>query len=381
MGKPRVVFVVGTRPDAIKTAPVVNEFLGYPGQVETVLISTGQHREMLQQALDAFGLQPDRDLAVMRHGQSLADVTGRALDGLDDAFEDLRPDMVFAQGDTTTTFVAGLTAFYRHIPFGHVEAGLRTDTIWDPFPEEFNRRAVGLFAAQHYAPTPLSAENLIRERVAEKDIFITGNTGIDAVQAVARQRQQTWFPDHNGRILLLTTHRRENWGLPQQRIAEAVREVLRRHEDALLVVSMHRNPKVRETLKSVLGNEPRVQMIEPPEYAEFVKLMERCDLIFSDSGGVQEEAPAFGKPVLVLRRTTERPEGVSAGVALLVGTDKGRIIEEGCRLLDDPEAYRAMAHAASPYGDGRAAARVRYAALKHLGVETPEEKMWACSKR
>lgn len=266
--------------------------------------------------------------------------------------------MVLAQGDTTTTFAAGLSSFYRKIPFGHVEAGLRTDTIWNPFPEEFNRRAVGLFASLHFAPTPLSAENLRREGVAESSIFVTGNTGIDAVHFVAERAEQRWFPGHQGPIVLLTTHRRENWGEPQARIASACRDVLDQEPDALLVAAMHKNPDVRRTLTGVLGGHPRAVLIEPPEYAEFVKLMERSTIILSDSGGVQEEAPAFGRPVLVLRETTERPEGVAAGVARLVGTDRARIVDEALTLLRDRDAYARMARAASPYGDGHAAERI-----------------------
>jgi UDP-N-acetylglucosamine 2-epimerase len=376
MAKPRVAFVVGTRPDAIKTAPVVLEFLRYRDVVEPILIATGQHKEMLQQALDAFGLKADHDLAVMRHGQTLAEITCRVLEGLDGLFTELKPAMVFAQGDTSTTFVAGLASFYKQIPFAHIEAGLRTDTIWNPYPEEFNRRAVSLFASLHFAPTPWSADNLLRENVCANDIFVTGNTGIDAVKTVAQKHDREWFPSRNGRIVLLTTHRRENWGDPQSRIARAARRVIEGHEDCLLVVAMHRNPQVRETLRAVLEGCPRVELIEPPEYADFVKLLQRSDLILSDSGGVQEEAPAFGKPVLVLRETTERPEGVDAGVAKLVGTDEELIVAEANKLLDEHEAYEGMSHASSPYGDGKASARIRYVALGRLGIETEKEELW-----
>ncbi len=375
--RPKALFVVGTRPDAIKTAPVVLEFRRYPEAVETVLVSTGQHREMLAQALGAFGLKADEDLEVMRHGQTLAQVTSRVLEGLDETFERHRPDVVFAQGDTTTTFVAGLASFYRRLPFAHIEAGLRTDTVWDPFPEEYNRRAVGLFAAQNFAPTVWAADNLRREGVPGASIWVTGNTGIDAVRAIAGQPGDPWFPSHTGRVVLLTTHRRENWGEPQQRIAEAVLRIVNDHPDLLLVVPMHLNPNVRATLEGVLDGHDRIRLIDPPDYADFVRLMERSHLILTDSGGVQEEAPSFGRPVLVLRETTERPEGVTAGTAKLVGTDGEAICLEAGRLLDDPTAYAEMANAVSPYGDGRAAARVRFACLRGLGVETPEEAMWA----
>lgn len=375
MGKPRIVCVVGTRPDAIKTAPVVLELRRFASKVECLLVATGQHREMLVQALRSFDLEADRDLNIMSHGQTLADVTSRAVAGLDGVYSELGPDLVLAQGDTTTTFCASLAAFYRQVPFGHIEAGLRTDTIWNPFPEEFNRRAVGLVAGLHFAPTRLAAENLQREGVTE-GVYITGNTGIDAVRMVAERAPQTWFPSEERRIVLLTTHRRENWGEPQRHIAEAVRDIVDSEKSTVLVVPMHRNPTVREALRAILDGHPRVHLIEPPDYPEFVKLMERSSLILTDSGGVQEEAPAFGKPVLVLRTTTERPEGIEAGNAVLVGTERTAIVQAALKLLRDAEAYRRMATARSPYGDGNAAKRIRYIVLRHLGIDSPEESMW-----
>lgn len=287
-----------------------------------------------------------------------------------------QPSMVLGQGDTTTTFTAALGAFYRRIPFGHIEAGLRTDTIENPFPEEFNRRAAGLVAALHFPPTSWARENLLREGKDPSQIFVTGNTGIDAVLKTANSEHNDWYPEHSGRVLLLTTHRRENWGEPQRRIAEAAHQLVEAFPDTLLVVAMHPNPQVREALYPILGAHERVRMIEPPEYARFVKLMQRSDLILSDSGGVQEEAPALGIPVLVLRDTTERPEGVDAGTVRLVGTDFGRIVSEGTRLLSDEKAYAQMAQAVSPYGDGKASERIRYAVLRHLGIESEEEAMW-----
>lgn len=376
MARLKAVFVVGTRPDAIKTAPVVREFQRFPDEVETVLVSTGQHREMLHQALSAFGLSASLDLDVMRHGQNLAGITSRILEGLDDIFEQTHPDVVFAQGDTTTTFVAGLASFYRQVPFAHIEAGLRTESVWNPFPEEFNRRAVSLFATLHFPPTHWAAENLLREGADAASVTVTGNTGIDAVRFVAGQKAQHWYPDSGKRVVLLTTHRRENWGEPQRQIAEAAKEIVTKFPDVRLVVPMHKNPAVRETLTSVLTNTVRVDLIEPPDYADFVKLTERSDLILTDSGGVQEEAPSFGVPVLVLRDTTERPEGVEAGTAKLVGTDKDTIVREASRLLADPEAYAGMAKAVSPYGDGRAAARIRCVTLAHFGASSPEEAPW-----
>ncbi|MBI1756515.1 MAG: UDP-N-acetylglucosamine 2-epimerase (non-hydrolyzing) [Fimbriimonas ginsengisoli] len=369
--RPRILVVAGTRPEAIKVAPLVLELRRYEAQVETLLVSTGQHREMLTQALSAFDLEPDLNLDIMQHGQTLAEVTSRALSGLDRLIAETKPDIVLAQGDTTTTFTAALAVFYRGIPFGHVEAGLRTPTIRNPFPEEFNRRAATLVTDLHFAPTQWAVDNLLAERVDPAAIFRTGNTGVDAVLSIAGKVSHDWFPEHKGRVVTLTTHRRENWGEPMRQIAIAARELLDEFPDLLLVVPMHLNPQVRATLSSVLGDHARARLIEPPEYGRFIPLMRRSALILSDSGGVQEEAPAFGLPVLVLRETTERPEGVEAGTAKLVGTDRALIFTEAKRLLEDERAYAAMAHAISPYGDGRASQRIRHIVLGRLGIETP----------
>ena len=377
MYKKKVVSVVGTRPDAIKSAPLILELRKYSELLDTVVVATGQHREMLHQALQAFDLKPDIDLDIMQHGQTLAEVTTRSLSGLDKALAEEKPDYVLAQGDTTTTFVAALASFYRAVPFGHIEAGLRTPTILDPFPEEFNRRAASLVAEHHFAPTRWAAENLKKEGHDRAKVFITGNTGIDAVLTVAQKMKHDWFEEHAGRLIILTTHRRENWGEPQRRIARAARQIIDSYEDTLLVVPMHRNPQVRETLNAFLGNHPRVRLIEPPDYGPFVKLMQRSTLILSDSGGVQEEAPAFGKPVLVLRETTERPEGVTAGTAKLVGTDEQAIVAEAAKLLSNRSAYNAMAQAVSPYGDGLASQRIRCVVLQFLGIPSQAIPMWA----
>jgi len=377
MSKPTLFFVVGTRPEAIKMAPVVLEFRRFPELCNALLISTGQHREILHASLNTFGLKADEDLAIMQHGQTLAQVTSRALEGIDKLIEQHKPAMVFGQGDTTTTMVAALAAFYRRIPYGHVEAGLRTDTVDNPFPEEYNRRVCSVSAAQHYPPTTWSRDNLLREHRDPSTVFVTGNTGIDAVIETARQGEQKWFPEWPGRVVLLTTHRRENWGEPQKNIATAARQLVEKYPDVLLVAAMHPNPTVRDVIVPILSGHDRIKLIEPPEYAEFVKLMQRSNMILSDSGGVQEEAPAFGIPVLVLRTTTERPEGVDAGTAKLVGTDREVIFREGDELLGNPEAYKAMANAVSPYGDGKASARIRYVALKHLGIDSPAVEMWA----
>lgn len=376
MSKPTLFFVVGTRPEAIKMAPVVLEFRKYSDVCDARLISTGQHREILHQSLATFGLTADEDLAIMQHGQTLAQVTSRALEGIDGLIARENPAMVFGQGDTTTTMVAGMAAFYRRLPYGHIEAGLRTDSIDNPFPEEYNRRVCGLTAAQHYAPTDWSRDNLLREGKDPSTVYVTGNTGIDAVLHTASVGDQQWFPEWPGRVIVMTTHRRENWGEPQRNIAEAAKALVERFPDTLLVASLHPNPTVRDVLVPILSGHDRIKLIEPPEYAQFVKLMQRATIILSDSGGVQEEAPAFGIPVLVLRTTTERPEGVTAGTAKLVGTDREAIIEEGTKLLGDPAAFKAMANAVSPYGDGKACARIRYIALKSLGIETPAEAMW-----
>lgn len=376
ISKPVVFCVVGTRPEAIKVAPIVNELRQFSSLLSTKLVSTGQHREILLQALGTFGLQPDVDLGIMTHGQTLAQVTSRAIEGLDGLIAEGEPAMIIGQGDTTTTFVAGLAAFYRRVPFAHVEAGLRTDTIDNPFPEEFNRRAVGLVASLHFPPTAWARDNLLREGKPKETIFVTGNTGIDAVLEAAKRTEDQWFPEHEGRVLLLTTHRRENWGEPQRRIALAARQLVDEFPDTLLVVAMHPNERVRETLISVLGGHDRIKLIEPPEYGKFVKLTQRASLILSDSGGVQEEAPAFGVPLLVLRDTTERPEGIDAGTARLVGTDYDRILGAARSLLTAPEAYAAMSHARSPYGDGKASARIRFLVMRALGIDTPEVPMW-----
>lgn len=375
MDKPRLLFVVGTRPDAIKTAPVVVEAKKCK-EIDVHLVSTGQHLEMLDQALKAFNLKVDINLALMKQGQSLAELTARALTGLDIVFREKKPTMVFAQGDTTSTFVAGLASFYAQIPFAHIEAGLRTNTIWNPFPEEFNRRAVADFAALHFPPTKWAAQNLFKEGIDPMKVFITGNTGIDAVLSIAGTHKKDWFPEHEGRVVLLTTHRRENWGKPQRDIACAAKQIVEKYPDVLLVVPLHKNPAVRETLKSVLDNSPRTEMIEPPDYADFVKLIQRSHIVLTDSGGVQEEAPSFGIPVLVLRETTERPEGVESGNAKLVGTDKDKIFTETCTLLDDNDAREKMAQTSSPYGDGHAAARIVSVALRSLNVKVDEVPMW-----
>lgn len=365
----RVMAVCGTRPDAIKMAPVVRA-LQEDSHFEVKLVATGQHREMLDQVLRLFQLTPDYDLNIMTPQQTLTEITTRTLEGLDRILESDPVDVVLAQGDTTTTFVSALCAFYHKIPFGHVEAGLRTYDIYQPFPEEINRRLVAPIARFHFAPTPRARQNLIQEHIPPEHIWVTGNTGIDAVLWVAQHTQQPANPvlrrvqSHSGRVLLLTTHRRENWGEPMHAIAQAVRILLDTLDDLLVLVPMHRNPRVREVIGAVLRDHPRALLTEPLDYPEFVHAMRFATLILTDSGGVQEEAPAFGKPILVLRQTTERPEGVEAGTARLVGTEPQTIVHEALRLLTDSNAYRQMAQAVNPYGDGHASERI-VQILKH----------------
>ena len=352
-------------------APVVLELLRRSDEFAVKIAVTGQHREMLDQVLSVFGITPDFDLNIMTHGATLSQITSRALNGLEPILAADRFDWVVAQGDTSTTFVAALAAFYHKVSFGHVEAGLRTFDKYDPFPEEMNRLLVTRLATKHFAPTGDSAANLRAEGVADADIVETGNTGIDALLTVASQDHELVDADvtrilkETGRVILVTAHRRENWGEPLIRIAQAVKALVEKYPDTIAVLPMHRNPVVREALQPVLAGNPRVFLIEPPDYVPFVKLQQKSTIILTDSGGVQEEAPSLGKPVLVLRETTERPEGVAAGVALLVGTDTSRIVEEASRLLDSPEAYSGMSRALSPYGDGKASRRIADTLLDH----------------
>lgn len=338
-------------------APVIKELGRFPEQVALSLVSSGQHREMLKQVMDTFQIQPDVDLDIMQHGQTLAGIMTRALNGLDKVIAERRPDLVIAQGDTSTTFAAALAAFYNKTAFAHVEAGLRTDNRFDPFPEEVNRRLTADITDMHFAPTALARENLLREGIASDRIWITGNTGIDAVRLAAANVPPA--PFSGGRLVLVTAHRRENWGEPLRSICAAIRRLLDRFDDIHVTIPMHRNPDVRAVWNEELRDRDRVSLTDPPEYAEFVSLMKSATLILTDSGGVQEEAPGLGKPVLVMRKTTERPEGVDAGVAKLVGTDADAIFQQAETLLSDDRAYGEMARAQNPYGDGQAAARIR----------------------
>ena len=360
----RVLCVFGTRPDAVKMAPVVLELLRHPQVFKVRVVVTGQHREQLDQVLRVFAITPDHDLAIMQHGQTLTDITSRALQGLDADMKENPADVCLAQGDTTTTFVAALAAFYHQVKFGHVEAGLRTGNPYDPFPEEMNRRLIASLSRWHFAPTEPSRANLLAEGYKPETIYVTGNTSIDALRSVAEKAYVfedeilRGIVDGPKRLILVTAHRRENWGEPMENIARALAQIAMEFADAEIVVAMHRNPIVRETLQGILAGVANIHLIEPPDYVPFVKLMQRSNLILTDSGGVQEEAPTLGVPILVLRRTTERPEGVDAGTAKLIGTNEETIVAEARELLTNPAAHALMARAVNPYGEGSAAKQI-----------------------
>ena len=373
MEKIKLMTVFGTRPEAIKMCPLVLEMRKYPEYIQPIVAVTAQHREMLDQVLDLFGIKPDYDLNIMTAGQTLYDVTTRALMGLKDVMEEAKPDMVLVHGDTTTTFAGALAAFYAQIPVGHVEAGLRTGNKYSPYPEEMNRKLTGSIADMHFSPTSTSKGNLLRENVDEKNILVTGNTVIDALQTTVREDYKFEDAELNkvfasgNRLILMTTHRRENLGEPMRHVYRALKSVLETHSDVEAIFPVHKNPKVRESVREELGALDRVHLIEPMDYEPFANLMAKVDIVLTDSGGIQEEAPALGKPVLVLRDTTERPEAVEAGTVKLVGTAYEDVLHETNLLLDDAEHYRSMAEAANPYGDGRACERIIKAILAKNG--------------
>lgn len=375
MQKIKLMTVFGTRPEAIKMCPLVLEMRKYPEYIQPIVAVTAQHREMLDQVLDLFGIVPDYDLNIMTSGQTLYDVTSRALMGLKSVMEEAKPDMVLVHGDTTTTFAGALAAFYAQIPVGHVEAGLRTGNKYSPYPEEMNRKLTGAIADMHFAPTSTSKKNLLRENIAEKNILVTGNTVIDALQTTVRSDYHFADEDFNKvfaaghRLILMTTHRRENLGEPMRHVYRALKSVLETHEDVEAIFPVHKNPKVREIVAQELGHLSRVHLIEPMDYEPFANLMAKVDVVLTDSGGIQEEAPALGKPVLVLRDTTERPEAVEAGTVKLVGTAYEDVLRETNLLLDDEKHYRSMAEAANPYGDGRACERIVKAVLRKNGFD------------
>ena len=362
----RVVVVVGTRPETIKMGPVVLALDARPERFERILLSTGQHREMLDQALEDFGLKPDSDLGLMTAGQSLAGLTAAVVTAVARAIDELRPDVVLVQGDTTTAMVAALAAFYAGVPVGHVEAGLRTGNRRQPFPEEINRRLISSLASWHYAPTQTAVDALIREGIDPASVMLTGNTVVDALLRISAGLGDI-SPATDRRLLLVTAHRRENLGEPIQELCLALLDIVRRNPDVEIVYPVHMNPRVRETVFPLLADQPRIQLTDPVSYRTLVTLMKRCYLVLTDSGGIQEEAPVFGKPVLVMRDVTERPEAVTAGTVKIVGTDRALIVAETERLLHDADAYAAMARAVSPYGDGRAAERI----IEHLSERAP----------
>lgn len=354
-----VLAVFGTRPEAVKMAPVVRELARHDG-VRVRVCVTAQHREMLDQVLDIFAIRPDYDLALMQPGQTLPALTARVIEGVSATLDRERPDVVLVQGDTTTAMAAALAAFYARIPIGHVEAGLRTGDRYSPFPEEINRRVVGTLATWHFAPTPRAAAALRREGVREEAIHVTGNTEIDALLTIleATSPPPSPFPTEGRRLVVVTAHRRENFGAPLAEALGALRRLVERNPDIEIVYPVHLNPQVQEPARRILGGHERIHLVPPQDYVSFVHLMARSTLIVTDSGGIQEDAPALSKPVLVLRRDTERPEAVESGAARLVGTDAAAIVAEAERLLHDPAAYAAMAGARNPFGDGTAARRI-----------------------
>ncbi|GGE54707.1 UDP-N-acetyl glucosamine 2-epimerase [Pullulanibacillus camelliae] len=359
MGKIKVMTIFGTRPEAVKMAPLVLELNKHPEQIESIVTVTAQHREMLDQVLAVFNIKPDFDLHIMKERQTLSDITVKALSGLDQVLKEVKPDLVLVHGDTTTSFVGGLAAFYNQIPVGHVEAGLRTYNKYSPYPEEMNRQLTGVLADLHFAPTDLAAEHLLKENKSQDSIFVTGNTVIDALTTTVRENYSHPVLEEIGdrKMLLITAHRRENLGEKMRGMFRAIRRIVDEQEDLYAVYPVHLNPAVRELAQAEL-NHPRIQLIEPLGVIDFHNFQAKAHLIMTDSGGVQEEAPTFGVPVLVLRDTTERPEGVQAGTLKLVGTKEDDVYESAKELLTDTNKYETMAKAANPFGDGRASERI-----------------------
>ncbi|MFF2446599.1 non-hydrolyzing UDP-N-acetylglucosamine 2-epimerase [Neobacillus sp. NPDC058068] len=368
----KVMTVFGTRPEAIKMAPLVKELEKYPDKIKSIVTVTAQHREMLDQVLNIFEIIPDYDLNIMKERQSLIDVTTRCLEGLNQVLAEVKPDIVLVHGDTSTTFVASLAAFYHQIPIGHVEAGLRTHNKYSPYPEEMNRQLTGVLADLHFSPTGQSKQNLLVENKREEAIFITGNTAIDALNTTVKANYSHPVLEKlgNDRLILMTAHRRENTGEPMENMFRAIRRVVEKHEDVQVVYPVHMNPVVREIANRVLGDNNRIQLIEPLDVIDFHNFASRAYLILTDSGGVQEEAPSLGVPVLVLRDTTERPEGIEAGTLKLAGTDEETIFGLADELLSDKAAHDQMAKASNPYGDGLASKRIVEAILYHFAKDS-----------
>lgn len=372
MEKIKVMTVFGTRPEAIKMAPLALELKKYD-EIESTVCVTAQHRQMLDQVLEIFKLKPDYDLDIMKNRQTLIGITTRVLEGLDEVIKEAKPDIILVHGDTSTTFVGSLAAFYNQVKVGHVEAGLRTYDKYSPFPEEMNRKLTGQIADLHFSPTVQNKKNLLREGICEDNIFITGNTVIDALKTTVK-KDYTFSDDtlnsldfENRRVIIVTAHRRENLGEPLENICEALKTIVTSYDDVELVYPVHMNPAVRDTVNRILGGVERVHLIEPLTVDELHNAMDRCFMVMSDSGGIQEEAPSLAKPVLVLRKETERPEAVAAGTVKIAGIEKDNIIRLAKELLDNKDAYNKMAHAANPYGDGEASRRTVEAILYAFG--------------
>lgn len=364
----KVMSIFGTRPEAIKMAPLVKE-LEKRENIESIVCVTAQHREMLDQVLETFNIKPHYDLNIMKQGQTLGDVTTRALTGLEDVIKEARPDIVLVHGDTTTTFAGALAAFYNQVAIGHVEAGLRTDNKYSPYPEEMNRQMVDRLSDMYFAPTEISKNNLLKENIDESKIYITGNTAIDAMSTTVDKnythKELEWIKQGE-RMILLTAHRRENLGEPMRHIFRAIKRIVDEFDDVKVIYPIHKNPKVREVANEVFDGDDKVKLIEPLEVFDFHNFQNKSYIILTDSGGIQEEAPSLGKPVLVLRDTTERPEGISAGTLKLVGTDEDIIYEETKRLLTDSKEYEKMSKASNPYGDGHASERIVNAIVEYF---------------
>ena len=380
----KVMSIFGTRPEAIKMAPVVRELLKHP-EIETKVCLTAQHREMLDQVVDLFQLPVDYDLDIMKQGQSLYDITDRVLLGLKEVLEKEKPDLVLVHGDTTTTFSATLSAFYQQIDVGHVEAGLRTGNMYSPFPEEANRRLTSVLTALHFAPTETARQNLLKENQKDDHIFTVGNSVIDALLATVKkdyvfEDKELQDIEEHKRIILVTTHRRENLGEPMRNVYRALRRLVETVPDTEVVFPVHRNPLVRQAVKEVLDGVPGIHLVDPMEYEPFTNLMARSAIILTDSGGIQEEAPSLGKPVLVLRDTTERPEAVASGTVKLVGTDEDKVYNTAYKLLTDEKAYKEMAESINPYGDGHTSERIVQAILYFYGIseKKPSVLQYVC---
>ena len=386
MKKIKVMTVFGTRPEAIKMAPVVLELKKYPDLITPIVAVTAQHRDMLDQVLNLFNIKPDYDLNIMAQGQTLFDITTKAMNGLNEVLSKEKPDIVLVHGDTTTTFAGALAAYYHETAVGHVEAGLRTYNKYSPFPEEMNRKLTGAIADLHFAPTDTASGNLKAEGTKEDKIFVTGNTVIDALHKTVTDDFK--FDDEklanidyeNKRIILVTTHRRENLGEPMRHVYKALKDIVNEFDDVEIVFPVHKNPKVREVVNEELGNIEAVHLIDPLDYEPFANLMHRAFLVLTDSGGIQEEAPSLGKPVLVLRDTTARPEAVKAGTVKLIGTERQKVYEETKYLLTDHDEYQRMANTCNPYGDGKASKRIIEAILYHYGLSQEKPDSFIAGK-